>query len=116
MNNTAEGKAFYLRMTVLIALVCCLDIKRDIQNLAEVSIDGIGVIVESSSILRTDSGKRIYTFLGIPYGESDRFEKPRLKKPSNQKRIIHADQYVDCVQVCTMSIDMFPMHGINGVY
>ncbi len=50
-----------------------------------------------SSWARTESGKPFWSFLGVPYGEADRFKRPRPTKMWDG--IFKADRYIECLQV-----------------
>ena len=46
---------------------------------------------------RNNHGEIIRSFLGIPYGRAERFEKP--KPPWPWKETLEAEKYVDCAQI-----------------
>ena len=88
---------FYCNLFILLLFVTCK--WNRYPDLAKVHIKSFGTVIESYNILTTDSGKRIYTFLGVPYGQSDRFEKAKLIE-NETELVFHVDEFVDCVQVC----------------
>ena len=100
MTLLSSNKQCFSLLILLLFVTCEWNLD---QKLAEVHIERFGVIVESSVVLRTEGRKRIHSFLGIPYGTSQRFEKPAFIR-DDVERVFHADKWVDCVQVRDNSI------------
>ncbi len=49
------------------------------------------------AINRSESGKPFWSFLGVPYGEADRFKRPQPAKKWDG--VFKADRYIECLQV-----------------
>ncbi len=46
---------------------------------------------------RSESGKPFWSFLGVPYGEAERFKRPQPAKKWDG--VFKADRYIECLQV-----------------
>ncbi len=49
------------------------------------------------SIFRSISGRPLASFLGIPYGKSERFQRPQ--KAEKWEGVFVADRHIQCAQV-----------------
>lgn len=81
----------------MLTMLMLADKKQESQELHVVRLDHGGLVMEMENRLRTAHGKVIHSFLGIPYGEAKRFQKPVEAKP--WQKVFKARNYVDCVQV-----------------
>lgn len=56
-------------------------------------------------MIRSESGKPFSAFLGVPYGEAERFKRP--KPPSKWEGVFKADRYIECLQVMNALFYLF---------
>lgn len=59
-----------------------------------------GTFKESSQAFWSfDTQQRVYGFLGIRYGQAERFSKPNPAEPDFVNGVFEAESFVECLQV-----------------
>eukprot|EP00095_Tigriopus_kingsejongensis_P011010 maker-scaffold1087_size63509-snap-gene-0.13 protein:Tk11010 transcript:maker-scaffold1087_size63509-snap-gene-0.13-mRNA-1 annotation:"hypothetical protein DAPPUDRAFT_305141" len=95
MNRITVGTGIAL-VAILLRVLELPSMFHGEPDLAVASL-GQGLVRESATIYRTAFGRRIHSFLGIPYGQASRFQRAVIHEP--WPGIFSADQHIECTQL-----------------